>query len=144
MHWRKNGETRRKTPRVEPTMKGQEGSETLPKCISLATTMTTMTTATTMDNAPAVYWRAICQSRECNTMVALICGYVENPSRPSSVALSGITGDKSSGSLTHTLRRDYTHARLSVSVRIDSFASREHTYAWANIVCNEMDFTDTF
>lgn len=38
MHWRKNGEARRKTPRVEPTMKGQEGSGTLPKCILPATT----------------------------------------------------------------------------------------------------------
>ncbi|TGZ52951.1 hypothetical protein DBV15_00572, partial [Temnothorax longispinosus] len=50
MHWRKNGEARRKTPRVEPTMKGQEGSGTLPRCILPGTTMTT---TTTMDNAPA-------------------------------------------------------------------------------------------
>lgn len=43
-HWRKIGETCCKTPRVELTMRGQEGSGTLPVRVLPATTMTTTTT----------------------------------------------------------------------------------------------------
>ncbi|EGI68235.1 hypothetical protein G5I_03331 [Acromyrmex echinatior] len=54
MHWRKNGEARRKTPRVEPTMKGQEGSGMLPYTLPATTMTATTTRMTTTDNASTV------------------------------------------------------------------------------------------